>query len=63
MQTHKIRGVVDTFNGLTYTGLSISLKVRYVDAERFGLTDSDIADAVHTAMLGKPPRTSLKEID
>ncbi len=56
----KVRGVVDTFDGLTYTGPSISLKVRYVDAERFGLTASDIADAVHTAMLGQTASNVLE---
>ncbi|HUK32383.1 MAG TPA: efflux RND transporter permease subunit, partial [Vicinamibacterales bacterium] len=49
----KVAGVVDTFPGLTYTGPSIRLRVRYVDAERFGLTTTDISDAVHTAMLGQ----------
>ena len=49
----KVSGVVDTFPGLVYTGPSIRLRVRYVDAERFGLTTINIADAVHTAMLGQ----------
>jgi CzcA family heavy metal efflux pump len=48
-----VAGVVDTFPGLVYTGPSIRLHVRYVDAQRFGLTTTDIADAVHTAMLGQ----------
>ena len=56
----QVKGVVDTFDGLTYTGPSISLKVRYVDAERFGLTASDIADAVHTAMLGQTASNVLE---
>jgi CzcA family heavy metal efflux pump len=56
----QVRGVVDTFDGLTYTGPSISLKVRYVDAERFGLTASDVADAVHTAMLGQTASNVLE---
>jgi len=49
----KVTGVVDTFNGLSYTGPSISLKVRFLEAERFGLTASDVSSAVHTAMLGQ----------
>ena len=49
----KVAGVVDTFDGLSYTGPSISLRVRFLEAERFGLTASDISDAVHTAMLGQ----------
>jgi multidrug efflux pump subunit AcrB len=52
-QLKKVAGVVDTFPGLVYTGPTIRLHVRYVDAQRFGLTTSDIADAVHTAMLGQ----------
>jgi CzcA family heavy metal efflux pump len=52
-QLKKVAGVVDTFSGLVYTGPTIRLRVRYVDAERFGLTTNDIADAVHTAMLGQ----------
>jgi CzcA family heavy metal efflux pump len=49
----KVAGVVDTFDGLSYTGPSIALKVRFLEAERFGLTATDISDAVHTAMLGQ----------
>lgn len=48
-----VAGVVDTFPGLVYTGPSITLRVRNVDARRFGLTTTDISDAVHTAMLGQ----------
>ena len=48
-----VAGVVDTFDGLSYTGPSISLRVRFLEAERFGLTATDISDAVHTAMLGQ----------
>ena len=49
----KIRGVVDTFDGLIYTGPAISLRVRYDDAQRYGLTADDITAAVNTAMLGQ----------
>ena len=49
----KIAGVVDTFDGLSYTGPSIALKVNFLEAERFGLTATDISDAVHTAMIGQ----------
>ena len=57
---NKIRGVVDTFDGLIYTGPSISLRVRYIDAERFGLTAEDIASAVNTAMLGRTGSSVLE---
>ena len=56
----KIRGVVDTFNGLIYTGPSLSLKVRYIDAQRFGLTAEDITTAVNTAMLGETASSVLE---
>jgi CzcA family heavy metal efflux pump len=56
----KIRGVVDTFNGLIYTGPAISFRVRYVDAERFGLSAEDILAAVNTAMLGQTASSVLE---
>lgn len=49
----KIAGVVDTFDGLETTGPSLSLRVRSLDALRFGLTTNDVALAVSTAMLGQ----------
>ena len=48
-----VPGVVDTFSGLTETGPSINVRVRPADAQRFGLTASDIAAAANTAMLGQ----------
>jgi CzcA family heavy metal efflux pump len=56
----KVRGVVDTFDGLVYTGPSISFRVRYVDAERFGLTAEDITKAVNAAMLGETASSVLE---
>ena len=56
----KIPGVVDVFDGLIYTGPTISFRVRYVDAERFGLTADDIAASVNTAMLGQTASTVLE---
>ncbi|MCX6565955.1 MAG: efflux RND transporter permease subunit, partial [Candidatus Aminicenantes bacterium] len=53
-------GVVDTFDGLVYTGPTISLKVRGVDARRFGLTAEDITAAVNTAMLGRTASSVLE---
>ena len=49
----EVKGVVDTFDGLTMTGPSLSLRVRYADAQRFGLDAADVAAAVNTAMLGR----------
>ncbi|NOZ21719.1 MAG: efflux RND transporter permease subunit [Planctomycetes bacterium] len=56
----KIRGVVDTFDGLVYTGPSIRFRVRYLDAQRFGLSADDVAAAVNTAMLGKTASSVLE---
>ncbi|HVV70324.1 MAG TPA: efflux RND transporter permease subunit, partial [Verrucomicrobiae bacterium] len=52
-QIKSIPGVVDTFDGLTKTGPSINVRVRSVDAERFGLTANDLADAANTALFGQ----------
>jgi len=56
----KVKGVVDTFSGLVYTGNSIHLQVRTADAERFGLTVDEIAKAVNTAMLGQTASSILE---
>ena len=52
-QIKRVKGVVDTFDGLTFTGDSLNVRVRYADAERFGLTVGDVAAAANTAMLGQ----------
>ena len=56
----KISGVVDVFNGLVYTGPTISLRLRLPDAQRFGLTANDVAAAAHTAMLGETASSVLE---
>jgi multidrug efflux pump subunit AcrB len=56
----KVRGVVDTFDGLVYTGPSINLRIRALDAQRFGLTANDIARAANTAMLGETASSVLE---
>jgi CzcA family heavy metal efflux pump len=48
-----VKGVIDPFDGLVYTGSSISLKVRYAEAQRYGLTADSIANEVNIAMLGQ----------
>ena len=55
-----IPGVVDLFNGLVYTGPTISLRARPADARRFGLTADDIANAANTAMLGQTASSVLE---
>ncbi len=59
-QLEKIPGVVDVFDGLVYTGPTIALRPRSVDARRFGLTSADIAVAVNTAMLGRTASSVLE---
>jgi CzcA family heavy metal efflux pump len=56
----KVPGVVDVFKGLIYAGPAISFRVRYVDAERFGLTADDIARTVNAAMIGQTASTVLE---
>jgi multidrug efflux pump subunit AcrB len=56
----QVSGVVDSFDGLIYAGPSLSLNVRHTDAQRFGLTASDIAAAVNTALLGQEASTVLQ---
>ena len=49
----KIKGVVDTFNGLEDTGDSINFRVKHVEAARYGLSAQDIAAAVNAALVGQ----------
>jgi CzcA family heavy metal efflux pump len=56
----KVKGVVDLKDGLIVAGPSISLKVRAVDAQRFGMDADDVARAVNTAILGQTASTVLK---
>jgi CzcA family heavy metal efflux pump len=55
-----VHGVVDTFDGLVYTGPSLRLRVRSPEAQRFGLNAADIAAAVKAAMLGETASTVLE---
>lgn len=59
-QLQRVAGVVDTFNGLVFTGPSISFRVRAADAQRYGLNTADIAAAANTAMLGTNASTVLE---
>jgi multidrug efflux pump subunit AcrB len=56
----KVKGVVDTFDGLMITGPSLSLRLRSADAQRFGLTTDDVAAAVQTAILGQTASSVLQ---
>jgi len=59
-QLEKIPGVVDVFDGLVYTGPTISLRTRDLDARRLGLTTDDIATAVNTALFGQTASSVLE---
>jgi len=56
----KTRGVVDTFDGLMQTGSSLNLRVRYADAQRYGLNAADVAAAVNAALLGQTASSVLE---
>ena len=56
----KVKGVVDTLDGLITAGPTMSLRLRYADAQRFGLSAADVAGAVNTAMLGLPASSVLE---
>lgn len=56
----EVKGVVDTFDGLTMTGPSLNVRVRSADAQRFGLHTEDIAAAVDTALLGRVASSVLE---
>jgi CzcA family heavy metal efflux pump len=55
-----IPGVVDIFDGLVYTGPTVSLRPRPADSSRFGLDTSAIAEAANIAMLGKTASSVLE---
>jgi CzcA family heavy metal efflux pump len=59
-QIEHVPGVVDLFDGLVYTGPTISFRARPTDARRFGLTADDIANAANTAMLGQTASSVLE---
>jgi CzcA family heavy metal efflux pump len=56
----KVRGVVDTFDGLLATGNAMNLRVRHAEAQRYGLTANDIAAALNTALLGQTASSVLE---
>jgi CzcA family heavy metal efflux pump len=56
----KVKGVVDTFDGLRMTGPTISFRIRAMDAQRHGLTSDDIAAAINTALLGRTASSVLE---
>ncbi len=56
----EVDGVVDVFDGLVFTGPTISLRMKPVEAARFGLTTDSVATAANIAMLGRTPSSVLE---
>ncbi len=59
-QIGKVKGVVDTKDGLVYAGPTLSLRPKTGEMERYGLTVADIGVAVNTAMLGQTASSILE---
>jgi CzcA family heavy metal efflux pump len=59
-QLKQVTGVVDVFDGLVFTGPTLSVKVRSLTSQRFGLSPADVAAAVNTAMLGQRASSVLE---
>ncbi|MBA2339915.1 MAG: efflux RND transporter permease subunit [Pyrinomonadaceae bacterium] len=57
----KIPGVVDTFNGVVVSGPTITFNVDPERAARFGVTATDVANTVTTAMTGDAASSILQQ--
>jgi multidrug efflux pump subunit AcrB len=57
----KVPGVVDTFNGVVVSGPAITFKVDPQLAARFGVTATDVANTVSTAMTGDAASSILQQ--
>ena len=56
-----VPGVVDTFNGVVVSGPAITFKIDPLRAARFGVTATDIANTVTTAMTGDAASAILQQ--
>jgi CzcA family heavy metal efflux pump len=57
----KVPGVVDTFNGVVVSGPAITFKIDPQRAARFGVTATDVANTVTTAMTGDTASNILQQ--
>jgi multidrug efflux pump subunit AcrB len=57
----KIPGIVDTFNGVTVSGPAITFKIDPQRAAQLGVTATDIATTVETAMTGNASTSILQQ--
>lgn len=56
-----VLGVVDTFNGIVVSGPAITFDIDPQRAARFGVTATDVANTVTTAMTGDAASTILQQ--
>ncbi|MEJ7708397.1 MAG: efflux RND transporter permease subunit [Pyrinomonadaceae bacterium] len=57
----KIPGIVDTFNGVVVSGPAITFNIDPQRAARFGVTATDVANTVTTAMTGDAASSILQQ--
>jgi multidrug efflux pump subunit AcrB len=57
----KLPGIVDTFNGIVVSGPAITFKIDPELAARFGVTATDVANTVTTAMTGDAASSILQQ--
>jgi hydrophobe/amphiphile efflux-1 (HAE1) family protein len=57
----KVPGIVDTFNGVVVSGPAITFNIDPQRAARFGVTATDIANTVTTAMSGDASSSILQQ--
>src|SRR5437899_1043223 len=57
----KINGVVDTKNGVVISGPAVTFNIDPQKASRLGVTATDVANGVETAMSGEPASSILQQ--
>lgn len=57
----KVSGAVDTFNGIVVSGPAVTFKIDPQRAARFGVTATDVANTVTTAMTGDAASSILQQ--
>ncbi|HEY9501512.1 MAG TPA: efflux RND transporter permease subunit, partial [Pyrinomonadaceae bacterium] len=57
----KVEGVVDTLDGVVISGPAVTFKVDPLLAAQFGVTSSDVANAITTAMSGEAASSILQQ--
>ena len=57
----KVRGVVDTLNGVVISGPAVTFRIDPLRAAQFGVTANDIATTITTAMTGDAASSILQQ--